>query len=231
MKFLNGFLLLTLLAVFLCGAGFVVGYVTIVALSIPQLPAWAQPGVTEWLFDIPQDSEHGIHEGGSAGTGPGVVGWDDYVGPEGDIRGLPLWGPVRRWSDWYDKPLLGCVFHDPNYSSHVGSDFPVYPGTPVHATMGGKVVWAGTNGPWGNLVVIQNGDYQVWYAHLDAVHVTSGQIVGYGDILGLSGDTGNSTGPHLHYGIKHKTGEDSYVWLDPHLFFSADEYIKTACSD
>jgi murein DD-endopeptidase MepM/ murein hydrolase activator NlpD len=213
----------------LCGSALVVGYVVLVALTIPQLPAWAQPGVTEWLLDIPQDSESS--DNGSSPTGAGVVGWDGYVGPDAGIYGLPLWGPVQHWSDWYDLPLLGCVFHDPFYSSHTGSDFPVNVGTPVHTTLSGKVVWAGPNGPWGNLVVIENGAYQVWLAHLDAISVAPGDILAHGEVVGLSGTTGNSTGPHLHYGIKHKTGEDSYVWLDPQQFFSAGEYINIGCSD
>jgi murein DD-endopeptidase MepM/ murein hydrolase activator NlpD len=53
----------------------------------------------------------------------------------------------------------------------------------------------------------------------------------YGDVVGLSGNTGNSTGGHLHYGIKQKTGEKSYVWLNPQLFFTEGEFINIGCSD
>jgi murein DD-endopeptidase MepM/ murein hydrolase activator NlpD len=93
------------------------------------------------------------------------------------------------------------------------------------------VVWAGENGPWGNLVVIENGDYQVWLAHLSSIEVMEGDVIEYGDEIGLSGNTGNSTGAHLHYGIKHKTEAGSYVWLDPQLFFTEDEFIRFGCSD
>ncbi len=215
----------------LCGAAFVVAYVLIVTLTIPQLPAWAQPGVYHWLMDIPQDSEYGTGSGGTDPTVPGVVGWDDYSGPHGDIYGLPLVGPIFHWGYRNEKPVLGCVFHDPNYTSHTGDDFPVDTGTPVHTTMGGKVVWAGFNGPWGNLVVVQNGPYQVWFAHQSVLQVAVGQIVQHGDIVGLSGSTGNSTGAHVHYGIKFKTEAGSLVWVDPHGFFTDDLYIKTGCSD
>jgi murein DD-endopeptidase MepM/ murein hydrolase activator NlpD len=235
MKSVLKFVMFMMAAPFLCGVAFLMGYVILVALTIPQLPVWAQPGVTEWLLDIPQpvDSEIGDNGtyGDSAPAGQGRVEWSDYVGPDGVIRGLPLWGPIRHWSNWHDKPLLGCLFHDPFYSNHTGADFPVYPGTPIHATMGGEVVWADYNGPWGNLVVIQNGDYQVWLAHLDAIHVVPGQIVGYDDVIGLSGNTGNSSGPHLHYGIKQRTGEDTYVWLNPQLFFDLNDVINFGCSD
>lgn len=104
-------------------------------------------------------------------------------------------------------------------------------GTPIHTTLAGKVVWANSNGPWGNLVVIENNGYQVWLAHLSSIHVTEGQILNHGAVVGLSGNTGNSTGPHLHYGIKQETGEKSFVWFNPQNFFTADEYIYIGCSD
>ena len=78
-----------------------------------------------------------------------------------------------------------------------GVDFPVNEGTPVHTTMAGKVVWAGPNGPWGNLVVVENNGYQVWFAHLSVISVSVGDILEYGDVVGLSGNTGNSTGYRL----------------------------------
>ena len=160
-----------------------------------------------------------------------AVPFDGYVGPGSDIYGLPLIGPIPHWGDWYDKPLLGCVFQDPHYRTHTGADFPVNEGTPIHTTITGKVVWAGSNGPWGNLVVIENNGYQVWLAHLSSIQVTEGQILNYGDVIGLSGNTGNSTGAHLHYGIRQKTGEKSAVWLNPQNYFTADEYINIGCSD
>ena len=92
-------------------------------------------------------------------------------------------------------------------------------------------MWAGSNGPWGNLVVVENNGYQVWLAHLSSVQVVEGQILNYGDVVGLSGNTGNSTGAHLHYGIRQKTGEQSAVWLNPQNFFSENEYIYIGCSD
>ena len=159
-----------------------------------------------------------------------AVPWDGYVGSDSAIYGLPLVGPIQHWSTWYDKPLLGCVFQDPHYRTHTGSDFPVNEGTPVHTTLAGKVVWAGSNGPWGNLVVVENNGYQVWLAHLSVIQVSAGDVLNYGDVVGLSGNTGNSTGAHLHYGIKQKTGENSYVWLNPQTFFTADEFIAIGCS-
>jgi murein DD-endopeptidase MepM/ murein hydrolase activator NlpD len=228
------FSILLMSAPILCGAALVIGYVILVVLTIPQLPAWARPGVTKWLFDVPQHSEssdNGSYNDWSAPAGLSAVLWDDYFGPDANIYGLPLVGPIQHWSDWYDKPLLGCTFHDPYYDSHTGNDFPVNEGTPIQTTMGGVVVWAGSNGPWGNLVVVENNGNQIWLAHLSSVDVSQGDILNYGDMVGLSGNTGNSTGAHLHYGIKHKTGEKSYVWLNPRSFFTDDEFINIGCSD
>lgn len=232
MKGFFGGLMTILSVVLLCGMAFVVGFVVLIAISIPQMPTWAQPGVEQWLMDIPQYAE--TSDNGSYGTstpaGMSAVPWDGYVGAAADIHGLPLVGPIQHWSTWYDKPLLGCVFQDPHYRTHTGSDFPVNEGTPVHTTLAGKVVWAGANGPWGNLVVVENNGYQVWLAHLSVIQVSAGDILNYGDVVGLSGNTGNSTGAHLHYGIKQKTGENSYVWLNPQTFFTADEFIAIGCS-
>jgi murein DD-endopeptidase MepM/ murein hydrolase activator NlpD len=218
----------------LCGAALVIAYLLIVALTIPQLPEWAQPGVTGWLLDVPQHSEtsdNGSQHGNTAPAGMSAVKWKGYKDLDADIYGMPFLGPIQHWSDWYKKPLLGCRFSDPHYESHTGADFPVNEGTPVHTTMAGEVVWAGENGPWGNLVVIENNDYQIWLAHLSSIEVGEGEIIEYGEEIGLSGNTGNSTGGHLHYGIKHKTEAGSYVWLDPQLFFTEDEFISIGCSD
>lgn len=228
---MKGFLRLSIAmmsAPLLCGAALVVGYVILVALTIPQLPAWAQPGVERWLLDIPPYSESG--DNGSLPAG-GRVPWDGYSGPGADIYGLPLVGPIQHWSKWHDKPLLGCVFQDPYYQTHTGADFPVNEGTPIHTTLAGKVVWAAPNGPWGNLVVVENNGYQVWLAHLSSISVFKEQILDHGDVVGLSGNTGNSTGPHLHYGIRQQTGEKRSVWLNPQNYFTSDEIIRIGCSE
>lgn len=235
MNWFSRLMLLSIAAPILCGAALVVGYVVIVGLTIPQLPAWARPGVTKWMLDVPQHSETSDNgsasHGSSAAAGMSAVKWKGYKGIDFEIHGMPFIGRIQHWSDWYDKPLLGCTFQDAHYESHTGADFPVNEGTPIYTTMSGMVVWAGENGPWGNLVVIENGDYQIWLAHLSSIEVMEGDVIEYGDEIGLSGNTGNSTGGHLHYGIKHRTEAGSYVWLDPQLFFTEEEFIRFGCSD
>ncbi|MFF3938196.1 M23 family metallopeptidase [Streptomyces phaeofaciens] len=93
-------------------------------------------------------------------------------------------------------------------STHSGQDFAVPSGTKVVATHGGTVVKAGGNGAgdgpaYGNAIVIKhgNGTYSQ-YAHLSRVEVRVGQIVKTGQRIALSGNTGNSSGPHLHFEIR-----------------------------
>jgi murein DD-endopeptidase MepM/ murein hydrolase activator NlpD len=89
------------------------------------------------------------------------------------------------------------------HSGHLGLDFGAPVGTPVRATMGGKVVYAGWNNEgYGNLVIVENGAYRTYYAHLSNIPVSVGQHVQPGTVIGLSGNTGNSTGPHLHYEVR-----------------------------
>ncbi|GGN23442.1 M23 family metallopeptidase [Streptomyces fuscichromogenes] len=86
---------------------------------------------------------------------------------------------------------------------HTGVDFVVPTGTPVKAVGAGTVVTAGWGGSYGNQVVIRLTDgYYAQYGHLSALSVSVGQTVVAGQRLGLSGATGNVTGPHLHFEIR-----------------------------
>ncbi|MFI1164325.1 peptidoglycan DD-metalloendopeptidase family protein [Streptomyces sp. NPDC020801] len=86
---------------------------------------------------------------------------------------------------------------------HTGVDFVVPTGTPVRAVAAGTVVSAGWGGAYGNQVVIRLGDgHYAQYGHLSALSVSAGQSVAEGQQLGLSGATGNVTGPHLHFEIR-----------------------------
>ncbi|HOP58497.1 MAG TPA: M23 family metallopeptidase [Bacteroidales bacterium] len=110
---------------------------------------------------------------------------------------------------------------------HNGQDFRTPYGTEVFATGNGKVIAAGWNsGGFGNYVMIDHGyGYQTIYGHLSSVKVTKGMNVIRGDLIGLTGSSGTSSGPHLHYQIDfyghHK---------DPLHFFNddltEDEYFE-----
>ncbi|MFE5624191.1 peptidoglycan DD-metalloendopeptidase family protein [Streptomyces virginiae] len=86
---------------------------------------------------------------------------------------------------------------------HTGVDFIAAMGTSVKAVGAGTVVSAGWSGAYGNEVVIRHADGKYsQYAHLSQLSVSSGQSVTAGQSIGLSGSTGNSTGPHLHFEIR-----------------------------
>ncbi|UIX29495.1 M23 family metallopeptidase [Streptomyces sp. GQFP] len=86
---------------------------------------------------------------------------------------------------------------------HTGVDFVVPTGTSLKAVGAGTVVSAGWGGAYGNQVVIKLADgYYAQYAHLSQLSVSAGQTVTEGQQVGLSGATGNVTGPHLHFEIR-----------------------------
>ncbi|MFE1189788.1 M23 family metallopeptidase [[Kitasatospora] papulosa] len=97
---------------------------------------------------------------------------------------------------------------------HTGSDFQAASGTSVRSIGEGTVVSAGWSGSYGNEVVIQHSDGMYsQYAHLSSLEVTTGQTVTGGQQIGLSGSTGNSTGPHLHFEVR--TGPSYGSDVDP----------------
>ncbi|MDJ0345569.1 LysM peptidoglycan-binding domain-containing M23 family metallopeptidase [Streptomyces sp. H10-C2] len=124
-------------------------------------------------------------------------------------------------SSGYNLPVTGPIgtpYHQAgsNWSSgyHTGVDFVVSTGTSVKAIANGTVVSAGWDGAYGNEVVIQHGDGKYsQYAHLSQLSVSAGQTVSAGSQLGLSGATGNVTGPHLHFEIR--TGPGYGTDIDP----------------
>ena len=86
---------------------------------------------------------------------------------------------------------------------HEGIDFSAPTGTPVYATGQAEVIAARRSGGYGKLVVLDHGfGYKTFYAHLSKFNVVRGQRVDRGDVIGKLGNTGLSTGPHLHYEIQ-----------------------------
>lgn len=133
---------------------------------------------------------------GTKGTGP--------VGSVGNTPGrwtMPL--PAGSYT-------VGCSMTC--YAGHTGQDFPAAVGTEVRSSNDGIVVRsealrnrAGGYVSYGNLIVIQvagKPNMTVWYAHLSARHVKVGDRITAGQLIGASGNTGHSEGPHLHYEIR-----------------------------
>jgi murein DD-endopeptidase MepM/ murein hydrolase activator NlpD len=106
-------------------------------------------------------------------------------------------------------PVTGQV------SFHQGTDLAAAEGTPVVAAFSGRVEIAGWLGGYGLIVVISHGDtHETRYAHLSEVLVKPGQEIKQGNVIGLVGSTGMSTGPHLHFEIWQKM-QDGLVAIDP----------------
>lgn len=97
---------------------------------------------------------------------------------------------------------------DPVYKSHkfhAGLDFAADMGTQVFATANGKVSFASQKSGYGNCIEIDHGyNYRTLYAHLSKILVPEGKEVKRGELIGLVGSTGKSTGPHLHYEVYFK---------------------------
>jgi murein DD-endopeptidase MepM/ murein hydrolase activator NlpD len=88
---------------------------------------------------------------------------------------------------------------------HKGVDLEANYGTPVHATAAGTVASASWDGGFGLKVDIDHGNgYHTWYAHLSRASVAPGQRVTKGQLIALSGSSGESTGPHLHYQLMYE---------------------------
>ncbi|MFD5716019.1 peptidase [Streptomyces pharetrae CZA14] len=104
--------------------------------------------------------------------------------------------------------------------SHTGVDFHAASGTSVHSVGSGTVVEAGWGGAYGNQVVIRmhDGTY-TQYGHLSSIGVSVGQTVTPGQQIGLSGATGNVTGPHLHF--EARTGAEYGSDIDPVAYLRA----------
>lgn len=90
---------------------------------------------------------------------------------------------------------------------HAGIDFAAPVGTPIYATGNGRVEAAGTEGGYGRRVIIDHGySYKTLYGHMSRFAVRAGQRVKRGDLIGYVGNTGISTGPHVHYEV-HKNNK------------------------
>ena len=93
---------------------------------------------------------------------------------------------------------------DPWPSFHKGVDLDADYGTPVHATAPGTIAEAGWDGGYGLKVVVDHHNgFQTWYAHLSRIEVNVGDAVNKGQLIAAVGETGDATGPHLHYQVMH----------------------------
>ena len=122
-------------------------------------------------------------------------------GLQASLQSMPLTKPV---TDYYISSRFGKR-RDPfsgNWAFHSGVDMAGYWKEPVHATVSGVVTFVGQHGPYGRMVEIDHGNgFKTRYGHLYSTSVKKGEQVTQGQVVGLMGNTGRSTGTHLHYEI------------------------------
>lgn len=112
--------------------------------------------------------------------------------------------------------IVTCVYGNSCYSGHTGIDFSysgvAYENQKIYSSAAGKVTEVNTHtGGYGkHIVITHNNGYKTRYGHLRSFNVSKGDIVYTGQIIGMQGSTGNSTGPHLHFEII-KSGEFTNV--------------------
>lgn len=139
---------------------------------------------------------------------------------ENMLQNLPAIQPVlnkdlKQMASGYGW-RIDPVYHTRRF--HAGMDFAAPTGADIYATGNGQVISAGWQQGYGNCVQINHGyGYVTLYGHMSAFKVRAGQKVKRGDVIGLVGSTGKSTGPHLHYEVHYK-GEimnpQNYYFLD-----------------
>lgn len=127
---------------------------------------------------------------------------------------------ARREADVvFEWPVRGAVttcFAPENGRPHDGIDIAVPEGTPVHAAEAGKVVYSAPLGAYGNLIVVRHaGTYTSLYAHNEKNLTEPGAFVEKGDVIAESGDSGNATGPHVHFEIRRARKPDNPILYLP----------------
>lgn len=129
---------------------------------------------------------------------PGV----QHTGVERSVAiGAAFLRPVRGWISsgfgYRRDPFRGGI------SFHRGLDIAAYIGAPVRASMDGRIVLVGNNSAFGKYILVAHQiGYSSFYGHLDRALVRRGEVVRRGQKIGSVGNTGRSTGPHLHFEIR-----------------------------
>lgn len=121
----------------------------------------------------------------------------------------------------FAPPPIISPFGARNDGEHYGIDIRVPIGTPVLAAAPGMVLWIGEGEISGKAIILQHGErLATFYFHLSTVSVRKGIAVTRGQVIGLSGQTGNATTPHLHFAVCHARNAECrrklpHGWVNP----------------
>lgn len=149
------------------------------------------------LEDIEADLQQKIAEQVAAASGVSVLPAGPMTSPSAAGLIWPVSGTITSGFGGRSSPGgIGSTYHE-------GVDIAVPEGTPIRAAKGGTVIMASYNGGYGNYTCIDHGSgLSTCYGHQSGFAVSAGQSVDQGQVIGYSGNTGNSTGPHLHFEVR-----------------------------
>lgn len=165
--------------------------------------------------------------------GNGVNPFKNHSVPDSLVMNLSAWS----------MPSMGGVTSNFGYRArwhrfHYGIDLKVNIGDPIRSAFNGKVRVAGSMGGYGNVIVVRHSNgMETVYGHLSKHLVTAGQYVKAGEVIGLGGNTGRSTGPHLHFetrffGVAVNPAEifdfkNKVTHMDTYVFYANNTKRKT----
>ncbi|MDR2072449.1 MAG: M23 family metallopeptidase [Spirochaetaceae bacterium] len=125
-----------------------------------------------------------------------ILPWEEEQEINGDLFLWPIRGRLSSYYGYRRSPFTGArSFHD-------GLDIAAPTGTPIKAAMAGRVKAVGYDNTYGNFVVLtHSAGYSTLYGHMSSIGTRSGAYVNAGTVIGYVGNTGLSTGPHLHFTV------------------------------
>ncbi|MBK5231461.1 MAG: peptidoglycan DD-metalloendopeptidase family protein [Thermoleophilia bacterium] len=149
------------------------------------------------LSEIESDLQAKIQEQIAAASGLGTLPVGPMSAPSAAGLIWPVSGTITSGFGGRSSPGgVGTTYHE-------GLDIAVPEGTPIRAAQGGTVIAASYNGGYGNYTCIDHGNaLSTCYGHQSQLGVTTGQSVDQGQVIGYSGNTGASTGPHVHFEVR-----------------------------
>lgn len=137
------------------------------------------------------------------------------------VDNLPVRKPIYGYQEMSQfgrriDPFTGSL------AFHAGLDMAGPVDSKIYATADGTVSFAGRQGAYGNMIEIDHGfNVATRYGHLSQILVEDGEQIKKGQIIGIQGSTGRSTGPHLHYEVRYRNQP-----MDPHNFLTAGRYVQ-----
>ncbi|WP_374943299.1 M23 family metallopeptidase [Sphingomonas sp.] len=157
--------------------------------------------------------------------------WKRLDTPQSGIGAIaiPSVQPVRKLSFTSNFGIRSDPFRG-TAAMHAGVDIPGPVGTPIYATADGIISHAGRQGGYGNLIEVNHGKgIATRYGHLSQILVSDNSRVTRGQLIGLMGSTGRSTGPHLHYEVRidgHAVNPIPFLTTADYLLASQDQAVR-----